>query len=55
MENNCKNCFAPIRKIPFLLGEKWMHVDLNAGFPTTAKGTLWEYCKMTVAEPKDNT
>lgn len=53
MDEECKNCEKLIRKIPFLGGEEWMHVNPHAGFPSTSKGTLWRYCKIQVAEPKD--
>lgn len=48
----CKHCHHVIRKIVYALGEKWMHVDVNASFPTERKGTAWEYCKMVRAEPE---
>lgn len=51
-ENICLHCMLPIREINFALGPKWMHIDPNASFPTEKKGTAWEYCRRTRAEPR---
>lgn len=50
-EDRCLNCNAVIRKINYALGEKWMHVDPAASFPTERKGTAWRTCRLSVAEP----
>lgn len=48
----CKHCGDPIRRINYALGPEWMHVVLDASFPTTGKGTAWKTCRATtVAAP----
>lgn len=51
MDKICKNCHLPIRQINYLMGVEWMHINTDSGFPSTAKGTAWRYCKLQVAEP----
>lgn len=50
--DRCLNCNEPIRLINYALGPAWMHVDLNASFPSVNKGTAWRQCRArTMAEP----
>ena len=49
----CKHCKNEIRQVAFALGERWMHVSPNASFPTIQKGTMWEFCKLQIAEPEE--
>ena len=54
IREKCKHCKNDIRKVNFMtFGEQWMHIDSNASFPTIQKGTMWEYCKLTSAEPEE--
>ena len=53
IRQTCTHCKNEIRQVNFALGEQWMHVDPNASFPTIQKGTMWEHCKVTVAEPEE--
>lgn len=50
MSDRCLNCNEPVRAIAYALGERLMHVDPDASFPTEAKGTAWRHCKQRVAE-----
>lgn len=52
-DERCLNCNATIRKINYALGEKWMHVDPYAGFPSQHHRTAWQHCKTQVAEPRN--
>lgn len=51
----CQNCNGIIRVIRYVLGDEWMHVNPNAGFPSQHKGTAWRHCHNTVAEPRMST
>jgi hypothetical protein len=53
IRQKCKHCEGTIQQVNFILGQQWMHIDPNASFPTIQKGTMWEYCKRTVAEPEE--
>lgn len=49
----CRHCGHPIRLVNYALGPEWVHVDLDASFPTHAKGTAWTVCRAnTVAAPR---
>lgn len=52
-DKRCKHCKHPIRKIPYLLDDKWMHVEHASSFPTERNGGLWWACRTVVAEPED--
>lgn len=52
MRDRCLNCNAVIERINYSLGQKWMHVDPSASFPTVEKGTAWQHCRQRVAEPR---
>lgn len=46
------HCGDPIQAINYALGSTWVHVDPEASFPTTAKGTAWVVCRArTTASP----
>lgn len=47
MQNICKNCQVRIVKVNFALGGQWMHQPEGALLPYE----MYEFCKMTVAEP----
>lgn len=53
-EGRCKHCRNYIRKINFVLGPTWMHVNRDTSFPTQMNGGMWEFCKIQVAEPEEN-
>lgn len=53
IRQKCKHCKKEIEEVNFMtFGKRWMHVAPNASFPTIQKGTMWEHCKLTVAEPE---
>lgn len=48
----CVHCGQRIRKFVFALGEKWLHVQPDASFPSQERGTAWWHCRRsTVATP----
>lgn len=47
--DRCIHCGAHVRTLNYAMGPMVVHVDPNASFPTTAKGTAWQHCKQKVA------
>jgi len=50
-DQRCLHCGEPIRLINYAMGPEWLHVNPDAGFPTTHKGSAWKHCKRQVATP----
>lgn len=49
----CRHCGVPVCQINYALGPAWMHVNPDASFPSSSKGTAWKTCRAeTVAEPE---
>lgn len=42
----CPTCGAPVRTTNYAMGPEVEHYDPAAGFPTRAKGTAWQQCRI---------
>jgi hypothetical protein len=44
-DERCVHCGHPVRVINYALGPEVMHIQPEASFPTTQKGTAWRQCR----------
>lgn len=49
MSERCAHCGEPVRMFNFALGPKLLHYTPGASFPSTQRGTAWEFCKLQAA------